>query len=229
VEEIAEKLYHENQLHLLAGCAGFAAVLPKLLSLNGGKPKMPEFSAKFLVVCGSVNPITQAQLNYAEEHGFVRIRFTPEQKLLEGYFETVQGCETLRCWNEICQHHARCILDTNDSQEQPDTPEYAKTAGILPEEMRMRISTNLGSAIKKLIKMGVDSTLLITGGDSLLAFMNQIAVYEIIPICELAPGAVLSRFQIEGKTYEVISKSGGFGDENLMELLADEILEKKRR
>lgn len=62
-----------------------------------------------------------------------------------------------------------------------------------------------------------------------MGFMNQIKVYEMEPVCEMAPGTVLSRFRIGDNIYQAISKSGGFGSEELLTQLADVILDKKER
>ena len=63
-------------------------------------------------------------------------------------------------------------------------------------------------------------TLLITGGDTLLQCMDYMGVYEIEPLGEMDAGVVLSRFTYQGITRYVISKSGGFGAENLLTELA---------
>ena len=63
-------------------------------------------------------------------------------------------------------------------------------------------------------------TLLITGGDTLLQCMNYMDVHEIEPLGEMDAGVVLSRFTYQGITRHVISKSGGFGKENLLTELA---------
>ena len=63
--------------------------LPKLLNIGNGKPvPMPVMDPNFLVICGSVNPITVAQCDYAEEEGFQRIRLHPEQKLDPAYWDS---------------------------------------------------------------------------------------------------------------------------------------------
>lgn len=224
LKHLANVLNVSGQMKTLAGCAGMAEALPQLLGLTGPSPVIPEFAPNFLVACGSVNPITRSQLDYAQQHGFHRIRLTPGQKLEPGYFESELGRAKVRELTEQCRSFRRCILDTNDGPDGPDTMEYAKEHGISMETLRVRISTTLGYLVKKLVENGVESTMLITGGDSLLGFMNQVQVYEMTPICEMAPGTVLSQFEIKGKAYQVISKSGGFGDERLMAELAEKIL-----
>jgi uncharacterized protein YgbK (DUF1537 family) len=224
MKEIALSLKNHGQLRLMAGCAGFATVLSAMLDLKGPVNRMTAFKDNFLVVNGSVNPITKNQLNYAQKNDFYRIRMTPEQKLDEQYIETEKGLKAMEFWKDLCQTYSRCILDTNDLLVEKETLAYAKKQGLTVEEVRKNIAANLGKILKKLMDMGMDSTMLLIGGDTLLGFMEYINVHEIIPIMELAQGTVLSRFKYLNKEYELISKSGGFGDKELLVELADLIL-----
>lgn len=227
IKSIAEKLYESNQLKIMAGCAGFAAYLPDILKLKGNKRKIPELPNCFLVICGSVNPITRKQLDYAEQRGFTRIRLGPEQKLEKGYYQSTEGKKFLQNLIIICKNEKYCIIDTNDFPEQNDTFKYANAKHIPLEDIRVSISTTLGYIVKEVIASGIESALLITGGDSLLGCMKRVQCHEIAPICELAPGTVLSQIEVEKKQYNLISKSGGFGEENLIVDIAKAILHKK--
>ena len=62
----------------------------------------------------------------------------------------------------------------------------------------------------------IDATILITGGDTLLQCMKQMNATEIEPILELDPGVVLSEVQYKDRSGYIISKSGGFGKEDLL-------------
>ena len=64
-------------VRLCAGCAGFASVLANLLALSGPSPRVPDLPSPFFVVCGSVNPVTCRQLDYAEQAGVPRFRLLP--------------------------------------------------------------------------------------------------------------------------------------------------------
>lgn len=229
-EELLETgrfLLEKGELHIMAGCAGFAAVLPSLLGLTGRKQKREVLEKRFLVACGSVNPITVSQLDYAERNGFRRIRLTPPQKLSENYYRTEAGKADLREWKKVCGSEDCCIIDTNDLPGGSDTLDYARENGITLEDLRVRISTTLGYIVKELVNMGTDSTLLITGGDCLVGFMEHIGCDEITPVCEMAPGTVLSRIEGNGRRMNVISKSGGFGTETLLVELAETIIGEK--
>ena len=66
----------------------------------------------------------------------------------------------------------------------------------------------------------VHAAILCTGGDTLLALMRTVGTAELTPVRELTTGAVLTNFVYRGKTYYIISKSGGFGEPDLFCKLA---------
>lgn len=84
------------------------------------------------------------------------------------------------------------------------------------QRVRERISNTLGQLMKKLLDNGLEATLMCTGGDTLLALMKAVGVGELTPVCELSTGVVLTKFNYQGKIYNIISKSGGFGDPELL-------------
>lgn len=220
-------LLEQDELHIMAGCAGFAGVLPELLGLTGKATRTVKLKKQLFAACGSVNPITRSQLDYAELKGSTRIRLTPEQKLTSEGYRTEAGRHLLKQWETVARNSRLCILDTNDLPGRSDTLDYAREHGITLEELRVRISTTLGYIVKEMIGLGLDSTLLITGGDCLLGFMRHIGCESITPVCEMAPGTVLSEIETDGKTLGVITKSGGFGKETLLVDLADKICGKE--
>ena len=61
-----------------------------------------------------------------------------------------------------------------------------------------------------------NGTVMIIGGDTLSVCLNRIGCRELRPVKELLPGVVLSTFRSEGRDKLIISKSGGFGDEELL-------------
>ena len=70
--------------------------------------------------------------------------------------------------------------------------------------------------MEQLLRLGLEATILVTGGDTLLAFMEHIGQSALIPIGELAPGVVLFQIEYRKKRYNIISKSGGFGSADLL-------------
>ena len=221
LKEAGKRLKQEGRLHILAGCAGFAAVLPELLQLGTGKPRaIPALGENFTVICGSVNPITVAQVAHAKQRGFTHQQLEPEQKLSSGYWQTPEGEEMLGRLYRMLEANPHRILDTNDPGSNQKTADYAAKFGMNIQDIRRAVSSTVGYLVSRLFSHEAVGTLLITGGDTLLQCMDYMGVYEIEPLGELDAGVVLSRFTYQGITRYVISKSGGFGAENLLTELA---------
>lgn len=213
-----------GKLRLMAGCAGFAAVLPEILGLGeDARPEVPRLDRRLLVLCGSVNPITVRQLGVAEAAGFLHLHMTPRQQLEAGYWDTEEGKAQLARWTRMLAEAGNGILDSNGPDGNEPTRRYAEEKGLEMEEVRTRIAASLGRVLAQLHADGVEGTLLITGGDTLLQCMRRIGVSELHPICELASGVVLSRFTLDGAQRYVISKSGGFGPPDLLVKLAQQL------
>lgn len=210
-------------LRLCAGCAGFASALAELLELRGTPPGLPDLVPALFVACGSVNPVTLRQMEEAEKAGFSHIRLTPEQKLEPSWLETPACAAAAASWLKEAGEKRRFILDVNDPPEQDRTAAYAKERGLTTEDLRVRISEQLGQLVRRLLDGGLDATLLCTGGDTLLALTRAVGTAELLPVCELDAGAVLTAFVYQGKPYHIISKSGGFGSPDLFIRLARSI------
>lgn len=210
-----------ERLRLSAGCAGFASVLSDALGLDGSAPDMPNTPDSLFIVCGSVNPVTIDQMRTANKCGFRHFHLAPEQKL-EAEWTAGDECgalvDELLC---AAREAKRVILDANDPDGCAPTDRYADGHGLTTDDMRVRIAANLGAIMRRLLDGGLDATMLCTGGDTLLAAMRTLGVSELTPLREAAPGAVMSCFSRSGKSYNVISKSGGFGEPDLFCRLAE--------
>lgn len=213
---IAEELKEKKQFSVTAGCAGFAAFLPELLELKKEGVEKHHLDEKLLIVCGSLNMITRKQLDYAEKYGAKRIYLKPEQKLVCKYWQTIEGRNKIKEIKELCSENDCCIIDSNDKQNSNDTLIYAGESDISLDDVRVKISETLGYILKELLRKKINNTVMVTGGDTLLGFMRMVGITELKPIHELMPGCVVSIFEYNGKQYNMISKSGGFGDERLI-------------
>ena len=117
---------------------------------------------------------------------------------------------------DCCKSKTYCTIDTNDASEKQNSMDYIKEHNLSLEEVRSTIADNLTEVIKKILLAGYQGNILITGGDILHCFINKLNVKELIPIIEIEPGVVLSIFEWNKKRYQIMSKSGGFGGENLI-------------
>ena len=216
-------LLNHGGLRVLAGCAGFGAVLPELLGLGGADVTCPALDPRLLVICGSVNAITLAQLDKAEQAGFTRLRLTPHQKLTPDYWYSDEGQAALKKIEKTLAAHPYNIIETNDEGGNEPTAAAADALGLTREAMRVRIAGGIGQLVGAIFASPSVGTLLLTGGDTLLQCMNSVSVHELEPICEMERGVVLARFGCNGTTRYVITKSGGFGQADLLTKLAKQI------
>ena len=214
-------LASRGMLRATAGCAGFGSIVQELLGLASSEGAAePALMPGFVAVCGSVNPITKRQLDAAERAGFVRLRMSPEEKMTPGWFAGEAGAEKLRAWHDAFRENPCRIIDANDAPGAVSTAEWAAERGVSIDGIRLGISRAMGDIVSRIVSWEEVGTLLITGGDTLLACMRAMGVTELAPVAELYPGVVLSRFRRENAERYVISKSGGFGAETLLSDLA---------
>ncbi len=223
IQKIAEYLNDKNQLKIMAGCTGFASFLPKILNFKKREFKMPELNQSLLVMCGSVNPISKAQIVYAEKKGFGRVVLTPGQQLEKNYLSSREGARWLQTMENKFREYPVVMLDTGISDlDSVNTYIYEKKQMSL-NDVRVTIASALGEVVKKLLDINCNHMLMIIGGDTLLGFFNQIRCNEIFPVCELEAGAVLSYINYRNQKLWIISKSGGFGKKDIIYQIAKKL------
>ncbi|MEA4932233.1 MAG: four-carbon acid sugar kinase family protein [Lawsonibacter sp.] len=212
MEQEVQMLSSQDRLKVLAGCAGLAESLPAYLGLAREAKGQPR--NRMTVICGSVNPISCDQVDYAERQGgYCRIHIPSEQLLSDGsLWEGDGGTMMDQLW-KVYQHSEYLIISSLQNGKESILEEQKE----LPiEAMRQKVSRRMGMILKNLIDRGADSRFMIIGGDTLLAFLESIQCNELTPVRELQPGVVLSKVRYQNRQYEVISKSGGFGEEDLL-------------
>lgn len=228
MEQIAAYLQQKQELHLLAGCAGFASVLPRFLGIEKYQRNIPVLPNKLLTICGSINAITLQQMDVAEQKGVSRIRLSVPQKLNVRWLNFQQGKADIDAIMIEAMRSDSCIIDCDGLGNQEQLEVYRKCMGLELETMRRRISYTMGAIVKELLDRGLEAVMLITGGDTLMAFIKQAELTEMIPICEYAPGVVLACVSYHGKKHYILSKSGGFGNPKLLLELEEQITNVRR-
>ena len=241
MEKIMEDLMGRDGLGVMAGCAGFASVVGDFLKLENekarpqtfhgesGKPvsevsedsgigmagETPLIRNRLLIICGSINEITRGQIEYAEKNGMKRITLTPGQQFSKDFLQSEEGKAWLGGVKADCEAGVTCIIETGISHME-QVEEFRKKHAIPLEQARITISRNLGRILKFLLNMGLESTFMIIGGDTLASFMAETGCGEITIYRELDQGTVLSSANVAGKGQWIISKSGGFGEPQLL-------------
>ncbi|MBQ4061896.1 MAG: four-carbon acid sugar kinase family protein [Christensenellaceae bacterium] len=220
-----KSLKDKGELGISAGCAGFADILPEFIKIERNTDYADyDVSKKLVVICGSVNQITLAQLDKAENVGFKRLRLTPELKLNKNYINSRSAADIVDHIVNAAENYSYIIVDSNDAADNIPTKELAEERNLSQEFIRENISDVLGYITAGLCLRSDDITLVITGGDTLLKCMKAMNVESLEPVRELLPGVVLSRFSFRGNSRYVISKSGGFGNDRLLVDLKNKLI-----
>lgn len=202
---VAEHLKTTGQFRVLGGCAGFAAALRSCLGMDAPPAPRPCLDAPLLVVCGSLNPITKRQLDYAAGCGSIRVSLNPHQ-LREGYFDTPESGEFLAQLERLMRGGRDILIDTLG-----DDGKCART-------LRDTTARQLGILVKRLLESRASRWYLpmVIGGDTLLGAIQQLPCSAIRPRGEAAPGVVLFEVPLSAEESRwMLSKSGGFGQEDL--------------
>jgi len=221
IDERLDELMKNNQVKYLAGCTALADRLANKLSFNRTEPTSYRKTEGLYIACGSLNKITKKQVEYAEKQGFYRKHLTHAQKMQKNYFTTPEGKTLIRELLEISRKNYKLIVDTfDDGNIINDKEKDHRTQ----KSIRFTIAEAQGHLAKEIMNSEKDYTILVTGGDTLMGFMKVIDASQIKPLCEIEKGAVLSIFEHNGKKQQIISKSGGFGTEDVFCRIAGKIL-----
>ncbi|MFB8506379.1 four-carbon acid sugar kinase family protein [Enterococcus durans] len=211
----AKRLADENLLGVTVGCAGFAKILAQQL-FPDGKEVAYKLQKPVIVVCGSVNPITKKQIEYVEKE-YPRISLTAQQLLDPTYWEASVGQNEIKEYLQLMETQPLVIFETYSDQTTAEIVTYSEEKALSADVCRFRIGESLGKLTKALWSKHQENTFLFTGGDTLFQAMTVLGVTGIKPLTEIKPGVVLSAIEWNSKEMQVITKSGGFGTEELFE------------
>lgn len=196
--------------NLFAGCAGFANALPQLIEFETSGETLPLPGGTLAVFCGSVNPISLEQCDTAEEAGYPRFHLQRDGKFVDRDLVTSQVVAASRT-------HEIVVLDTGAEDLGATDDEVLAQSAVVAE--------HFSRVIADFLTENPQVTLFIIGGDTLLAFARNLGIQAILPVRELLPGVVLSRYRHGGDWRYLITKSGGFGTKDLFCKLYQELNE----
>ena len=214
LQHFGEILNKNNNLNICVGCAGFAKILAELIFESKKKEKV-NIKKPLVVICGSVNPITQKQVRYVNKD-YPVISLNTKQLLTQNYWETSEGNHQIHEFSQLINSHRIVVFETF-SQKAISYYDNDELSKVSDDAIRFKIADSLGVLTKKLWEVSQKGTFLFTGGDTLYQSMKVLGVTQIKPINELESGVVLSKLCWNHQEMIVITKSGGFGEEDLFE------------
>lgn len=199
-----------------AGCAGFARYFAKMLPCRkiAGRPYAR--AQHLVVVSGSLNAVTERQILHAEKSGACRICLDAQQKFQSDYLETPAGRRWLAEVQAAAASRRITILDVCLPADERHAIRRHPVCSAVSEKLARRLST----IVQALVRQAKETAFMIVGGDTLFALIDGLNAGHIQPICEIVQGAPLFQLVAEDERLQIISKSGGFGPEDLIERVA---------
>ncbi len=226
MENIGKVLHNKNRLYYTVGNAGFAEVLTHYIKSDTKKEDIILEDDRILFVCGSVNITSLKQCKYAEKIGYYSNSLKFSDIILEDYKNCNNYISDKEYLKEKISNNKKFLLRTSDSEDViKKAVEYTEKNNISMENLTSNIANSTGQLVSDLIKEQNIKNLIIFGGDTLMGILKNIGCHYIIPISEIFPGIVFTKAVGKNFVVNVITKAGGFGEENIIEKI-NEFLEK---
>jgi len=165
---------------------------------------------KTLIVCGSVNQMSLEQTRLAAENSIPFITLLPEDILGVKIPKKVMD-HAIRILNQ----EQFLLLKTVDSSEQIiNYQNYGENKQIT--HVSLKIAVNMGRIIRKIMTEVDIDHLIVFGGDTLHEVIKALKITGLNPQYEVSHGIPLSKFVINGRSVNLITKAGGFGDSHTL-------------
>ncbi len=214
LQTIGRILQEAGKLQVLAGCAGFAELLPDLLGLPAAPVTPQRLPGGTLLVSGSVNPQSVKQVRYALDNlEYASSRLSAEQK--------VNASARDKAWEtgllvQLANGGRAAIWTRRSESASDDAQARAQALGITTSHLGGIIAANIGAIVKRTLDGTAVGTLIVFGGDTLLGIADALGCHRMRPVAEIVPGVALARFVDGPAALNVVTKAGGFGGEDVV-------------
>lgn len=214
LERIGAHIKSAEALDCLAGCAGFAGILPMLLAIPAQEIPIPPVGPGRLLVCGSVHPMAEKQCAEAVRTGGYEPFDLAPRSLLQGKTITKR---TLQGARSRLAAGGKVLLRVQGGREALEqTRRLGAEFGIPADQVSKRIALGLGFMAAELMREPFAGTLTVFGGDTLQGASQMLNIRKIAPIREITAGVALSLAIASQRRILLISKAGAFGDESVV-------------
>jgi uncharacterized protein YgbK (DUF1537 family) len=227
LRRVGERLRRKRLLGALAGSAGFAACLPELLELRTrAQPKLdcPARPGQMLAINGSLNEVSLRQAANAEACGFAVVHLPPELLIVEDDVWSETAPQIIAAVAGYDAQGRDVMLRTVTRRE--DAGEYERRGeklGLRGRQLSLRFVENTAKLISEILAQTRFGLLTVFGGDTLAAIVRAMGWRGLLPRREILPGVILSEAAGGAKKMWLISKAGGFGPEDVLRQIKDQL------
>ncbi len=224
LRRIAQILKRKGLLRAMAGAAGFAEQLPELLRFQLAPLEPLNYPSRMLVVNGSLNAASLAQVLRAAECGFAAVRLTPEVLITEGGPDSTAGEQIVA---EVAAFDARgmdvILYSIARSEELCDYQLLGERFGLSGAQLHLRIVENTGRIVSRVLSRAGFKLMAVFGGDTLAGIARELEWQGMIPKEEILPGIPVLEVAGGARSLLLITKAGGFGPEDVLQQITDRV------
>ncbi len=230
IETIGEKLADCRLYGLTAGCAGFARTFHRHIPFRTAASAPPASNGPVLFVSGSVNDKTMAQLAAAQSLGYPVLSLSAaiSRCFQEGADpeNSPQDIFTEAC---SCLSHGRSVvLATALSGEHLYRAKDSEQGRMDSLRFHETVANLTASLVQSIIEETGLETLAVFGGDMVAAILKKLSCRKVSAWGEICSGVPLCTFYYRGKTRTLVSKSGGFGQPDVIPVIEQYFINQRR-
>lgn len=210
LQSIVKYLFANNCARAIAGSAAMVELLPDILGLKKDNPIIPSLKSPILLINGSLNEISRNQIKFASVAG-IKSYTIPEKWLIgENFLGEPLFSELISGIEKAFAKGDNVIISTSAIEDFKVQPEYSRG------RIYGLIAQNTGIIIHSIMQKIPLSGLVVFGGDTLMGVMQALGCRYIEPKLEIEPGVALSLTVVNEETLYMITKPGGYGDEDVI-------------
>lgn len=220
--KIGDIIAQKNGYYLTAGCAGFAATFTSHIAFKHEEHNMTRSAEPALFISGSANAVTFAQLNYAKEHNYPVISLSDEFNVMLKSNDYEPEPSINRLTEEACKNlsdNKAVIFATATNGSELLDIEYLHKMGKNDEQIHNCIARYTSNLVKSILDNSPITNIVIFGGDMVAAILEKLGISKVTAAGEITAGVPLCRIETQDRTINLVTKSGGFGEPDLIPVI----------
>ncbi len=235
MDAIADLIDEKKCQGLTAGCAGFASTFASHIDFDKSPLIDDAQKGPALYVSGSANAVTFRQLKYAKEHGFEVISLAGI--ILDVYDNITKNnsanandadinFDREEVFGDVI-NRVVSLLENNNSVILATAASKDELIGDASKVSTKTIHDYIAECTTFLVKSVLDRTdisnLVVFGGDMVAAILKEMDCHEVEARGEIVSGVPICVADFCGRTFRMVTKSGGFGVKTVIKTIDDYI------
>lgn len=217
-EDLAILASLESKLDLSIGFAGSAGLINHLYTSAGSSEQLVEQKEKVLVVSGSLSKNTRSQVSKLSERPSTCMIEIDPLALLDNPSGVKQSISKL---DEASDWDSAVIFVGASEHNRDKVKAWADQHGETAETASTVIAQGLGSLVNAAMERYPFDAVVMTGGDTAKAICNRLGIADMELKFEVEAGLPLGLAKWRDKEISVITKAGGFGNEDSLVHVVD--------